>query len=283
MSDGIAKLRALLGEGRPLVMGAFNVTPDSFHDGGRYTDFDDAVAQARTLVDDGADILDIGGESTRPGAVDVPLEEERRRVLPLLERVLAEFDVPVSVDTSKPELMREALEAGAAMINDVRALRADGAFEAVASGDAFLCVMHMQGEPRTMQQAPHYDDVVTEVGDFLAERVDACTAAGIDPARLVVDPGFGFGKTLAHNLTLLRHLDQVVARFGQPLLVGMSRKRMIGQVLDDAPTDERLFGSLAVAVMAVERGTRIVRAHDVRATRDALALAGAVAEAGRAA
>lgn len=283
MIDGIAKLRALLDEGRPLVMGSFNVTPDSFHDGGRYTGFDDAFAHARALVEEGADILDIGGESTRPGAEAVDLEEERRRVLPLLERVLTEFDVPVSVDTSKPELMREALAAGAAMINDVRALRADGAIDAVAPGDAFLCVMHMQGEPRTMQQSPHYDNVVTEVGDFLAERVAACTAAGIDPARLVVDPGFGFGKTLAHNLTLLRHLDRVTARFEQPLLVGMSRKRMIGQVLGDAPTDERLFGSLAVAVMAVERGARIVRAHDVHATRDALALAAAVADADRAA
>lgn len=283
MNNGIAKLRTLLDERRPLVMGALNVTPDSFHDGGRYTDFNDAFAQARTLVEEGADILDIGGESTRPGAEAVDLEEERRRVMPLLERLLAEFDVPVSVDTSKPELMREALDAGAAMINDVRALRAPGAIETVVRDNAYLCVMHMQGEPRTMQQAPHYEDVVTEVGDFLAERVDACTAAGIDPARLVIDPGFGFGKTLVHNLTLLRHLDRVVARFRQPLLVGMSRKRMIGQVLGDVPTDERLFGSLAVAVMAVERGARIVRAHDVRATRDALALAAAVAGTDRAA
>lgn len=283
MNQGTAKLRALLGEGRPLVMGALNVTPDSFHDGGRYIGFDDALARARTLVEEGADILDIGGESSRPGAEAVEPEEERRRVMPLLERVLAEFDVPASVDTSKPELMQEALAAGAAMINDVRALRAPGAIETVAAGDAFLCVMHMQGEPRTMQQAPHYDDVVTEVGDFLAERVNACATAGIDPQRLVVDPGFGFGKTLAHNLTLLKHLDRVAARFRQPLLAGMSRKRMIGQVLGDVPTDERLFGSIAVAVMAVERGARIVRAHDVRATRDALALAAAVAHAERAA
>jgi len=276
MTDGISKLHALLGERRPLVMGSFNVTPDSFHDGGRFTGLEAALDQARRLVDEGADLIDIGGESTRPGAEDVPLEEERRRVLPLLERALGELPVPVSVDTSKPELMREVLDAGAALINDVRALAAPGALEAVAGSDALVCIMHMQGEPRTMQQNPRYDDVVTEVGDFLARRVAECTEAGIDPARLIVDPGFGFGKTLAHNLALLRDLDRMTDRFEQPLLVGMSRKRMIGQVLADAPSEERLFGSVAVAVMAVERGARIVRAHDVRATREAITMAHAV-------
>lgn len=276
MVEGVARLRTLLDEQRPLVMGSFNVTPDSFHDGGRFTGFEEALDQARRLVDEGADLIDIGGESTRPGAEAVPLEEERRRVLPLLERALSDLPVPVSVDTSKPELMREALDTGAAVINDVRALSAPGALEAVAAGDAFVCLMHMQGEPRTMQQDPRYDDVVTEVGDFLARRVAECAGAGIDPARLIVDPGFGFGKTLAHNLALLRDLDRVVCRFEQPLLVGMSRKRMIGQVLDGVASEKRLFGSVAVAVMAVERGARIVRAHDVRATREALALAHAV-------
>jgi len=276
MNDGISRLRALLAEGRPLVMGSFNVTPDSFHDGGRFSGHEAAFAQARRLVEEGADLLDIGGESTRPGADEVPLEEERRRVLPLIERVLAELPVPVSVDTSKPELMRECLDAGAAMINDVRALGADGAAEAVAASDAFVCLMHMQGEPRTMQKNPTYDDVVAEVGDFLAHRVAACAGAGIDPARLIVDPGFGFGKTLQHNLALLRRLDGLARRFEQPLLVGMSRKRMIGQILDGAPSEERLFGSLAVAVMAVERGARIVRAHDARATREAIAVTHAV-------
>ena len=283
MTDGISRLRALLGERRPLVMGSFNLTPDSFHDGGRYTDTAVALEHARRLADEGADILDIGGESTRPGATEVPLDEERRRVLPLLERVVDELGVPVSVDTSKPELMREAMAAGAAMINDVRALRTSGALEAVASGSTFVCVMHMQGAPRTMQQSPHYDDVVREVGDFLAERIAACTATGIDPARIVVDPGFGFGKTLKHNLTLLKHLGRLVERFEQPLLVGMSRKRMIGQILGDVPTEDRLCGSLAVAVMAVERGARIVRTHDVRETREALALAAAVGDVDHAA
>lgn len=259
-------------------MGSFNLTPDSFHDGGRYTEPATALAHARQLVDEGADLLDIGGESTRPGADAVGLEEERRRVLPLLERALAEFDLPVSVDTSKPELMREAIAAGAAVINDVRALAAPGAIEAVAPSDVFACLMHMQGEPRTMQQDPRYDDVVAEVGDFLAGRVARCAEAGIDPARLIVDPGFGFGKRLAHNLTLLRDLGALVARFEQPVLVGMSRKRMIGQLLDDAPSGDRLYGSVAVAVMAVERGARIVRTHDVRATREALAVAQAVLE-----
>jgi len=276
MNDGISRLRALLAEGRPLVMGSFNVTPDSFHDGGRFSGHEAAFSQACRLVEEGAELLDIGGESTRPGAEEVPLEEERRRVLPLLERVLAELPVPVSVDTSKPELMRESLDAGAAMINDVRALGADGATEAMAETDAFVCLMHMQGEPRTMQNDPTYDDVVAEVGDFLAHRVAACAEAGIDPARLIVDPGFGFGKTLQHNVTLLRRLDELTQRFEQPLLVGMSRKRMIGQILDGAPSEERLFGSLAVAVMAVERGARIVRAHDARATREAIAVTQAV-------
>lgn len=281
MTDGISTLRALLDERRPLVMGSFNVTPDSFHDGGRFTRFDEALEQARRLVEEGADLIDIGGESTRPGAEEVSLEEERRRVLPLLERAVAELPVPISIDTSKPELMREALDTGAAVINDVRALSAPGAIEAVADSNAFVCLMHMQGEPRTMQQDPRYEDVVREVGDFLAQRVAACAEAGIDPARLVVDPGFGFGKTLAHNLALLRDLEQIASRFEQPLLAGMSRKRMIGQILDDAPSEDRLFGSLAVAVLAAERGARMVRAHDVRATREALAVTHAVMKGGQ--
>lgn len=280
MTDGIRVLRQRLAADRPLVMGVLNVTPDSFSDGGRFFGPDAALAQAERMAEEGADIIDIGGESTRPGAQEVAPDEERRRVLPLVEALSRRLPLPVSIDTSKPELMTEAVAAGAALVNDVRALRAPGALDAVAAlDDVPVCLMHMQGEPRTMQEEPRYDDVVREVGDFLAARVQACVDAGIARERLVVDPGFGFGKTRAHNLALLKHLDELGARLGQPLLVGMSRKRTLGEVLDGAPPDERLYGSLAFAVMATERGARIVRAHDVRPTRDALALVAALAEA----
>jgi len=260
-------------------MGVLNVTPDSFSDGGYFAAPDRAIAQAERMAEEGADIIDIGGESTRPGARDVPVDEERRRVLPVLETLADRVPVPLSVDTSKPDLMREAVAAGAALVNDVRALRGPGAVEAVAGLDVAVCLMHMQGEPRTMQSNPHYNDVTREVGDFLEQRVRACTDAGIARERIVVDPGFGFGKTLAHNLSLLKHLEELTQRLGLPLLVGMSRKRMIGTVLGDVPAEERLHGSVAVATMAVERGARIVRAHDVRATRDGCLLAAAVREA----
>lgn len=280
MSEGTRMLRARLASPGPLVMGVLNVTPDSFSDGGRFFDADTAMAHAERMGAEGADILDIGGESTRPGAEAVDLDEERRRVLPLVEALAARLAVPISIDTSKPELMAEAVAAGAALVNDVRALAAPGALEAVAALDVPVCVMHMQGEPRTMQSEPRYDDVVTEVGDFLEARVRACLEAGIGRERIIVDPGFGFGKTTAHNMTLLRHLDRLVERLGLPLLVGFSRKRSIGEVLGGVPADARLHGSLAVAVLAAERGARIVRTHDVGPTREALAVTRAVMEAG---
>jgi dihydropteroate synthase len=279
MSAGTRQLRERLGSGEPLVMGVLNVTPDSFSDGGRFADPDVAVRHAEDMADAGADIIDIGGESTRPGAEDVPLEQERQRVLPLVEALAQRLSVPVSIDTSKPELMREAVAAGAALVNDVRALRAPGALQAVAALDVPVCLMHMQGEPRTMQAQPCYTDVVAEVGDFLEERVRACVEAGINRSRIVVDPGFGFGKTTAHNFVLLRELAGLVDRLGLPMLVGFSRKRSIGEALGGAPADERVHGSVAVAVMAAERGARIVRAHDVRETRDALRVTRAVLEA----
>jgi dihydropteroate synthase len=255
---------------RPRIMGILNVTPDSFSDGGRFARLDDALDQAVRMVDEGADILDIGGESTRPGAPAVSLAEEMDRVLPVLERVRAAFDVPVSVDTSKPQLMQAAVTAGAGMINDVSALRAVGAIEALAPLSVPVCLMHMQGKPRTMQAAPQYDDVVADILEYLAGRVAACEAGGIRRQRLLVDPGFGFGKTLQHNLVLLRDL----ARFGElglPVLVGISRKSMLGTVTG-RPVEDRISASVAAALMAVERGARIVRVHDVAATRDALRL-----------
>ncbi|KPK20627.1 MAG: dihydropteroate synthase [Betaproteobacteria bacterium SG8_41] len=258
---------------RPLIMGVVNVTPDSFSDGGLFADSAQATAHARRLIDEGADILDIGGESTRPGSAPVPVAEERRRVLPVLES-LSNCGVPVAVDTRKPQLMREALAAGASMINDTNALGAAGALEAVAASDAAVCLMHMRGDPRTMQDAPAYDDVVREVRDFLRGRVAAAENAGIAPARIVVDPGFGFGKTLEHNLALLRGLS-VFAGLGGALLAGLSRKSMLGR-LTGRDVGDRLHASVAAALAAVQNGAHIVRVHDVAATRDALAVWNAV-------
>jgi dihydropteroate synthase len=257
-------------------MGILNLTPDSFSDGGLFVDPERAAERAHRMVEEGADLVDIGGESTRPGARSVPLREELDRVLPLVERLAAELEVPLSVDTSKPEVMRAAAAAGAGMLNDVMALRAPGALEAAAEAGVPVCLMHMQGEPRTMQRDPRYGDVVAEVRAFLEERVRACEAAGIRRERLVLDPGFGFGKTLGHNLSLLRHLE-VLTRTGLPVLAGISRKSMIGRLLGDAPVERRLHGSLAAAVMAVERGARILRVHDVGPTVEALRVAWAVA------
>ena len=258
---------------RPLIMGVVNLTPDSFSDGGEFATTPAAIAHARQLIDEGADIIDIGGESTRPGAGSVPLEEERRRVLPVLEHLAAGV-VPVSVDTQKPELMRAAIAAGASMINDINALQAPDAIEAVVASNAAVCLMHKQGTPASMQVDPHYDDVVTEVLAFLKSRVQAARAAGIVPDRIVIDPGFGFGKTLGHNLALLRNLD----RFGEPgatVLAGISRKAMLGRITGRG-VDERVFASIAAAVIAVEKGAKIVRVHDVAATKDALAVLTAV-------
>ena len=259
---------------RPVVMGVLNVTPDSFSDGGRFLDPGEAVRQARRLAAEGAALVDVGGESTRPGAEPVEAAEELDRVIPVIAAIVAELDVPVSVDTSKPEVMEAALEAGASMVNDVLALRATGALEVVAASGAAVCLMHMQGSPRSMQADPRYDDVVQDVHHFLSERVAACEAAGMDRSRLVVDPGFGFGKSLAHNLALLDGLEDFM-HDGLPVLVGLSRKSMIGQITG-RPVDERLAGSVALAALAVERGASIVRAHDVAATLDAVRIAAAV-------
>ena len=261
---------------RPLIMGVVNVTPDSFSDGGKYIQLNQALEHAMALIAEGADLLDIGGESTRPGAAEVSLNEERRRVLPVLDG-LADSTVPISVDTRKPEMMREAVAAGASLVNDVYGFRAEGAFEAVANSNAAICIMHMQGEPRTMQQAPHYDDVTSEVHDYLAGRVDAAQRAGIVVDRITVDPGFGFGKTLAHNLTLLRELRKF-ATLGCALVAGLSRKAMLGKITGRDPS-ERVYASVAAALLAVQNGAQIVRVHDVAATRDALAVFHAAGQA----
>ncbi len=252
----------------PLVMGVLNLTPDSFSDGGRWLDSGTALRHAMAMADAGADIIDVGGESTRPGAEPVSLQLELDRVIPLIEGIRSHTDTPVSVDTSKPEVMREAVRAGAGMINDVYALRADGALEAAAGLDVPVCVMHMQGEPRTMQAEPKYRDVVREVANFLEARATACRDAGIDPAHVVIDPGFGFGKTLEHNLALFHALPELCA-LGHPVLIGISRKSMLGRITG-RDVGNRLAGSLAAAVLASQSGASIVRVHDVAETVDAL-------------
>jgi dihydropteroate synthase len=254
-------------------MGVLNVTDDSFSDGGRFLAPAAALERAWRMVEEGAAIVDVGGESTRPGARPVDADEELRRVIPVVE-ALASLPVVVSVDTSKPEVMRAALGAGAGLINDVRALRAPGALQALAGSRAAICLMHMQGEPATMQQEPVYGDVVTEVAAFLAAQVQSCLQAGIEPARIAIDPGFGFGKTLVHNLQLLRGLPRFVAT-GYPVLVGLSRKSMLG-ALTGRPVGERLAGGLALALWAIQGGATIVRTHDVAPTIDAIAAWSAV-------
>lgn len=250
---------------RPLVMGIVNVTPDSFSDGGRFFSPAKAIDHAHELIAEGADILDIGGESTRPGAAPVGVQEELDRVLPLVEALRG---IPVSIDTWKPEVMRAALMAGACMVNDVNALLAEGALDAVAQSDAAVCLMHKQGDPQTMQRRPHYQDALTEVGEFLRERIAAAETAGIARERIVIDPGFGFGKTLAHNLELLRGLDKLRG-LGVPVLAGLSRKSMLGAITGQ-DVEHRVSASVAAALIAVQRGASIVRVHDVRATVDAL-------------
>ena len=260
---------------RPRVMGIVNVTPDSFSDGGRHGTVEAAVAHGLKLAAEGADLLDVGGESTRPGADPVSLEDELARVVPVIERLARETSLPISVDTSKPEVMRAAVAAGAGMINDVYALRREGALDAAASLGVPVVLMHMLGEPQGMQDAPHYGDVVGDVHRFLAERLFACEMAGIAKKNLVVDPGFGFGKTLEHNLRLLRQLARL-ADLGVPVLAGLSRKRSLGEITGRA-VDDRVHASVAAAVLAAEYGARLVRVHDVAATVDAMKVWAAVA------
>lgn len=262
---------------QPRIMGVLNVTPDSFSDGGSFFDRDKALAQGLRLWHEGADIIDIGGESTRPGAADVSVQQELDRVIPLIERLEDGCPLPISIDTSKPEVMQAAVTAGAAIINDVYALQRPGALAMAVQLRVPVCLMHMQGEPRTMQQAPCYTDLFGEISGFFQARIEACTAAGIARQRLLLDPGFGFGKTLEHNLRLLAGLKTFTG-LGQPLVVGLSRKSMLGALLDGAPTGERLAASLAAGLLAVQRGANILRVHDVKATRDALRVIQAIHE-----
>jgi len=258
----------------PQVMGILNITPDSFSDGGQFMSPGIAVQRAREMVGQGAAIIDVGGESTRPGAPQVSIEEELARVIPVIEALRNDLTVPISIDTSKPEVMREAVRAGAGMINDVRALREKGALQTAVELDVPVCLMHMQGEPRTMQHSPHYGDVVAEVKSFLKDRIKTCIESGISRDRLLIDPGFGFGKSLEHNLRLLQGLNEF-RDLNIPLLAGFSRKSMIGQILD-VPVQERLYGSIALATLALWQGANLVRVHDVRATRDAIGIINAI-------
>lgn len=259
----------------PRIMGIVNVTPDSFSDGGAHGSTEAAVAHGLRLAEEGAHLLDVGGESTRPGAGEVPVEEELRRVIPVIERLAAETSLPISVDTSKPEVMRAAVAAGAGLVNDVFALRREGALEAAAAAGVPVVLMHMQGEPRSMQDAPDYDDLVGEVHRFLAERIFACEMAGIPRKSIVLDPGYGFGKTTAHNLLLLRQQSRLLD-LGLPLLAGLSRKRSLGEITG-REVGERVHASVAAAVLAAEYGARILRVHDVAATVDAIKVWAAVA------
>jgi dihydropteroate synthase len=279
MSNVVAGWRCrdrVLDLGKPVVMGVLNVTPDSFSDGGRFIDRAVALSRARRLIEEGAAIIDIGGESTRPGATPASLDEELARVVPVIEALRRESAVFISVDTSKPQVMSAACEAGADIINDVRALQEPGAVAAAANSGAGLCLMHMQGEPRTMQAAPKYDDVVAEVSSFLASRIAACRDAGIELSRLTIDPGFGFGKRIVDNLVLLKHLRRF-DDLSVPLTVGLSRKSMLA-TLSGRGVDDRTAGSVALAAIAVLNGARIVRAHDVAATVDAIRVAAAVSQ-----
>lgn len=257
------------------IMGILNVTPDSFSDGGLFIKKESALAYVQQMISEGADIIDVGGESTRPGATEVTLDEELQRVIPVIEMIREISDIAISIDSSKPEVMHEAVHAGANMINDVNALQAENAIETAVALDVPVCLMHMQGLPRTMQQTPRYGNVIEEVKTFLQQRITACITAGVDKSKIIIDPGFGFGKTLEHNLSLFKHLDNFLD-FEVPVLVGVSRKSMIGAILDNAPSDQRLYGSVALATLAAWMGANILRVHDVKATVDALKLCQAV-------
>lgn len=260
--------------GRVAVMGILNLTPDSFSDGGLFLSRDQAVSHALKMADEGADIIDVGGESTRPGTLAVSLQEELDRVVPVIEALRREVEIPISIDTSKPQVMREAVSAGAGMINDVKALREENALATAAELGVPVCLMHMQGEPRSMQVNPTYKDVVVEVRDFLSARRQACLDAGVDEKKILIDPGFGFGKTLEHNLELLRNLSELKS-VGAPVLVGLSRKSMIGKAIG-LPVDKRLHASVALAILAVRTGANVIRLHDVAATREAVRMVEAV-------
>lgn len=258
---------------RPVVMGIINTTPDSFSDGGRFNSVDAAIDRCAAMVQAGAAFIDVGGESTRPGAPLVSFDEELERVIPVIEALSDRFDTVVSVDTSKPQVMRQAVSAGAALINDVRALQEPGALDAAAECNVPVCLMHMQGAPETMQNAPSYNDVISDVQAFLSARIAACSDAGIHKSNIILDPGFGFGKTLAHNYQLLAGLGRL-QEMGYPLLVGMSRKSMVGNVLNNS-INERLAGSLALATIAAQAGAQIIRVHDVQETVDVIAIVNA--------
>jgi len=259
------------------VMGILNLTPDSFSDGGQFLNPDAAIQRVKEMIEEGVDIIDIGGESTRPGAQPLTAEEEILRVVPVIEAIREQYDIPVSIDTSKADVMKAAIDAGAAMINDVRALQEPGALGTAAELQMPVCLMHMQGQPRTMQQNPTYKNVVEDVMSFLSSRVQACVDAGIDRNKILIDPGFGFGKTLAHNLSLLKHLPEFVS-MGLPVLVGISRKSMLGVILD-AEVDQRVAGGLATTVLGFEAGAKVFRVHDVKHTVDALKVCQAVQSA----
>lgn len=259
---------------RPVVMGILNLTPDSFSDGGRYSDIDAALYQAEKMLLDGADIIDIGGESTRPGAAEVPLAEELRRVIPVIAAIRQRFDCVISIDTSKATVMSEAVQVGADIINDIRALQEPGALQVAVASQVPVCLMHMQGAPRTMQHQPNYQDVVQDVKHFLQQRAEQCIQAGLFAHNIILDPGFGFGKSLGHNYQLLQQLTEFV-EMGMPVLAGMSRKSMIGDLLA-LPASERMIGSIACATIAVMAGAQIIRVHDVKETVQAVRIATAV-------
>jgi len=267
-------LNELLEADKAIVMGILNTTPDSFSDGGQFNSSETAINHALKMIQEGADIIDVGGESTRPGAAAVSVEDEMERVVPVIKALREQSDVCISIDTSKPEVMRAAVRAGASLVNDVNGLREIGALEVCAELDVPVCVMHMQGEPRTMQESPCYDDVLEDVKSFLQERINECVTAGIRQENIIIDPGFGFGKTLQHNLQLLQQLDEFEV-LGMPVLVGLSRKSMLGLILD-SPVEQRLHASVAAAVLAWTKGAKIFRVHDVKPTVDALKVCVAV-------
>ena len=277
MSKEINCVNKILDLATPQVMGILNVTPDSFSDGGQFNAVESALEQTQRMLVQGAAIIDIGGESTRPGAKNVSVNEELDRVIPVIEKIASEFDTVISIDTSKPDVMREAVKAGASLINDVNALQADGALEAAVKLEVPVCLMHMQGKPRTMQKNPEYKNVTDDVVSFLTQRVDVCVNAGIAKNRLIIDPGFGFGKTLNHNLQLMHDLEEF-KNIDCTLLVGVSRKSMIGQILD-VEVDDRLIGSVALETLAVWKGADIIRAHDVKAAVEAVKVATVVKSA----